>query len=152
VQHAPIQPPRAPGSNECGACVVAMLTDRTKEEVLEEVGDTVQPDYFWLRFMSNLGFVLENVRDDPEFDTRLAWNEMFNGYLNLPLGNRYYCSIRTDSIVHAVAVDEAGMVLDPSTGAPESGRCTLGEYLRWNQNRVGMVAIACCYRVGPRAG
>jgi hypothetical protein len=91
---------QTPGSNECGACVVAMLTDRTKEEILAEVGTPEKPDYFWLNYMQALGLVVEDVRDDIEFDRTLAWSTMFNGYLNLPLGARYYCSVRMAKAVH----------------------------------------------------
>jgi hypothetical protein len=35
--------------------------------------------------------------------------------------------------VHAVAIDERGMVFDPSTNAPMTGTCTLAEYLEFNR-------------------
>jgi hypothetical protein len=141
---------QAPGSNECGVCVVAMLTDRTKEVILAEVADPEKPDYFWLNYMQAAGFVLDDVRDDPGFDRAFAWNGMFNGYLSLPLGNRYYCSVRTANAVHAIAIDESGMVLDPSTSAPIQGTCTLSDYLCLNQKTFGAVSIGCCYRVRGR--
>jgi hypothetical protein len=72
---------------------------------------------------------------------------MFNGYLGLPVGYRYYCSVRNAKGVHALAIDEAGMVLDPSTSAPMLGACTLSEYLRLCQETFGSIAIGCCYRV-----
>jgi hypothetical protein len=107
-----------------GVCVVAMLTDRTKEEILVEVGSPERPDYFLLNYMQSLGLVVEDVRDDSGFDRTLAWSTMFNGYLNLALGIRYYCSVRTAKAVHAVAVDEFGRVFDPSTSALMLGTCT----------------------------
>jgi hypothetical protein len=138
---------QAPGSNECGACVVAMLTDRTKDEILAEVGAPEKPDYFWLNYMQALGLVVEDVRDDIGFDRTLAWDTMFNGYLSLPLGTRYYCSVRTAKAVHAIAVDKSGMVFDPSTSAPMLGTCTLNEYLRLNQSTINSIG---CYRVRER--
>lgn len=138
---------QAPNSNECGACVVAMLTDRTKEEILADVGDPEKPDYFWLNYMGSLGFELDDARNLPGFDTSLAWPGTFNGHLNLPLGHRYYCSIVVPSGVHAIAVDEAGHVFDPSTAAPVEGTCTLGEYLRLNQKNSGAIRIGSCYQV-----
>jgi hypothetical protein len=138
------------GSNDCGACVVAMLTDRTKEEILAEVGPPEKPDYFWLNYMQTLGLVVvEDVRDDPGFDRAFAWNEMFNGNLTLPLGSRYYCSVRTAKGAHAVAVDESGMVFDPSTSAPMLATCTLNEYLRLNQETFDSISVGC-YRVRER--
>ena len=136
-----------PGSNECAACVVAMLTDRTKDEILASVSDPEKPDYFWLRFMRTLGFSLEDVRNDRDFDTGFAWKGMFNGYLMLPTGNRYYCSVRVAKGEHALAVDESGMVFDPSTSAPMVGTCTLAQYLRFNQAKFHTIVIGCCYRV-----
>ena len=138
------------GSKECGACVVAMLTDRTKDEILDGLPDVEKPDHFWLNHMHALGFVLEDVRDDRDFNGSFAWEGMFNGYLSLPLGSRYYCSIGTPQAVHAVAIDEAGMVFDPSTSAPILGTCKLGDYLRLNRKTFGTIAIRCCYRIrGP---
>jgi hypothetical protein len=49
---------RVPGSNPCGACVVAMLIDRSTEEILRAVPDSENPDYFWLNYMSDLGFFI----------------------------------------------------------------------------------------------
>src|ERR1700686_1160561 len=139
---------QAVGSNECGLCAVAMLTDRTKEEILAEVANPENPDYFWLNYMHALGYRLQDVRDDPGFDQTFAWDRMFNGHLALPLGDRYYCSVRTGvSRPHAIAIDESGMVFDPSTSAPMQSSCTLAEYLRWNQQTLGEVAICSCYRV-----
>jgi hypothetical protein len=46
------------GSNQCGACVVAMLIDRSREEILRAVPDSENPDYFWLNYMSDLGFFI----------------------------------------------------------------------------------------------
>ncbi|HEV2616729.1 MAG TPA: hypothetical protein VGU63_09000 [Candidatus Acidoferrales bacterium] len=129
--------------------MVAMLTDRTKAEILADVGTPEKPDYFWLNYMQALGFVVEDVRDDMGFDRTLAWKTMFNGYLNLPLGSRYYCSLRTAEAVHAVAVDESAMVFDPSTSAPMLGTCTLNEYLRLNRKKFDSISIGC-YRVRRR--
>jgi hypothetical protein len=142
---------QALGSKECGACVVAMLTGHTKEEILGEVPGPEKPDYFWLNFMHRLGFVLEDVRNDKNLDKTLAWDGMFNGHLSLPCGSRYYCSIRVPLGTHAIAIDETGMVYDPSTSAPMKGTCTLGEYLRFNREKFGTIAIGCCYRVNGQA-
>lgn len=139
---------QAASSNECGLCVVAMLIDCEKQDILAQVGGPEKPDYFWLNYMRSLGFVLEDVRDDPQFDRSLAWSGMFNGYLSLSPGSRYYCSVYCGNRVHAVAVDETGMVFDPRTSAPIVASCTLKEYLCFNQEKRGGVAIASCYRIG----
>jgi hypothetical protein len=34
------------GTNQCGACVVAMLIDCSREEILRAVPDSENPDYF----------------------------------------------------------------------------------------------------------
>jgi hypothetical protein len=138
-----------PGSNQCGACAVAMVTDRTREEILAEVPHVEKPDHFWLNYMVSLGFTLEDVRDDKGFDTTKVSNGMiFNGHFKLPQGHRYYCSVSVpNGQTHAVAIDEHGMVFDPSTGAPMIGTCTLEEYVRRNQNTFGKVFISCCFRV-----
>jgi hypothetical protein len=139
---------QAVGSNECGLCAVAMLTDRTKEEILADVANPENPDHVWLNYMEALGYLLEDVRNDPGFDRTFAWRNMFNGYLALPQGNRYYCTVLTAiNRAHAVAIDEFGMVFDPSTGAPMQGSWTLAEYLRCNQQTLGNISIAYCYRV-----
>ena len=49
--------------------------------------------------------------------------------------------------VCALAVDESGMVFDPSTSAPMVGTCTLAQYLRFNQAKFHTIVIGCCYRV-----
>jgi len=143
---------QSPNSNECGACVVAMLTGCTKEEVLADACDPEKPDYFWHNYMAGLGFELIDARNLPGFDKTLAWTDMVNGHLNLPLASRYYCSIGSPAGVHAVAVDEEGHVLDPSTAAPMQGTCTLVEYLRANYAKFGAVRISCCYRVRKVTG
>jgi hypothetical protein len=113
---------QAPGSEECGACVVAMVTDRTKEEVLKDRPNPAQRDCDWLNYMEELGLVLDDPRDDPAFDRSKPWPEMYNGYLNLPKGSRYYCTIAaTLTKIHALAIDEERMVLDPSTSASMEG-------------------------------
>ena len=135
-------------SNQCGACVVAMLTDRSRDEVIADVGDPERPDYFWLKYMAHLGFVLEDVRDGQGFDKTLRYDgTIFGGHLNLPLGERYYCSIWTPQGVHAVAIAEDGMVFDPSTSAPMIGTCTLEQYLGVNRQASGTIRVSCCYRV-----
>ncbi len=136
------------GSNQCGACVVAMLIDCSREEILREVSGLEKPDYFWLNYMSGLGFSLEDVRNDKDFDRTLTFDgEIFRGHLDLPLGDRYYCSVWTPKGVHAVAIDEHGMVFDPSTNAPVIGTCTLAEYLEFNRKNAGTIRVSCCYRV-----
>jgi hypothetical protein len=47
--------------------------------------------------------------------------------------------------VHAVAIDERGIVFDPSTSAPMNGTCTLEKYLEANHTQ-GIVRVGC-YRV-----
>jgi hypothetical protein len=136
------------GSNQCGACTVAMLIDRSREEILRAVSDSEKPDYFWLNYMSGLGFSLEDVRNDKDFDRDLTFDgEVFRGHLDLPLGDRYYCSVWTPKGVHAVAIDERGMVFDPSTNAPMTGKYTLAEYLEFNRKSAGTIRVSCCYRV-----
>jgi hypothetical protein len=34
------------GTNQCGTCVVAMLIDCSREEILRAVPDSENPDYF----------------------------------------------------------------------------------------------------------
>ena len=88
------------------------------------------PDYFWLNHMSRLSFAVDDVRDDEGFDkTKTCDGMVFNGYLQLARGHRYDCSLVTEKSVHAVAIDEAGMVFDPSTSAPEVRTCTLEKYI-----------------------
>jgi hypothetical protein len=61
-----------PGSNQCGLCTVAMLIDRTREEMLAAVPDYEgKADYFWLNHMHALGFKLEDVPPQRE-EKRLA--------------------------------------------------------------------------------
>lgn len=131
------------GSNECGACVVAMLTDHTLQEILAVVPGPEMPDYFWLNFMQAHGFTVADVSDDQNFDRRLAWDGMFDGYLKPPLGSRYYCSIRTPGGVHAIAINESGTLFDPSPSAAAPGTFTLEHFLRLNQNKLGAITIGC---------
>jgi len=140
---------QAPGSEECGACVVAMVTNRTREEVLKDRPNPAQRDCDWLNYMEELGFVLDDPRDDPGFDKSKPWPEMYNGYLNLPKGSRYYCTIAaTLTKIHALAIDEERMVLDPSTSASMEGTWILGDFLRWHQqHEFPKIAIVCCRRV-----
>jgi hypothetical protein len=134
------------GSNECGVCAVAMLVDRSREEILKDVPKPEQPDHFWLNYMVSLGFSAEDVRNDRDFDRSLVFDgKIFKGQLHPPLGYRYYCSVCTAKGVHAVAIDERGMVFDPSTSAPMSGTCTFAEYLEANRTQ-GIVRVGC-YRV-----
>ena len=136
------------GSNQCGACAVAMLVDRSREEILRDVRDPEKSDSFWLSYMSYLGFSLEDVRDDKDFDRNLTFDgEGFRGHLELPVGDRYYCSVWTPKGVHAIAIDERGMVFDPGTNAPITGTCTLAEYLEFNRKSAGSIRVSCCYRV-----
>ena len=136
------------GGRECGACVVAMLTDKTLGEILRDVPNLEKPDGFWLSYIYDRGFKLEDVRDDPAFDRNFAIDSIvFEGYFRLARGNRYYCSITIPEGTHAVAIDEQGFVLDPSTDAPMTGCCTLEQYVRANHKAVGSIFISCCYRV-----
>src|SRR5882724_1339858 len=85
-----------PGSNQCGLCVVAMLTDRTREEMLAKFPDyETRADYEWLNYMHHdLGITLEDPRDDKDFDRRLTCDgKVFSGHFKLPLGHRYYCTV-----------------------------------------------------------
>jgi hypothetical protein len=159
-----------PNSNQCGLCTVAMLTDRTREEMLAKFPDyKSKADYEWLNYMRHdLGITLEDPRNDKEFDRSLTCDgRVFNGHFKLPQGFRYYCTVvvpklrshavaadgrsaavgTSDEVAHAVAIDERGMVFDPSTGAPMTGTCTLEQYVRQNQEKFGEVRIGCCYRV-----
>src|SRR5271165_5959185 len=132
------------GSNECGACTVAMLTDRSRDEILADVPDPQMPDYFWLNYMSRLGFTVKDVRDDVGFDkTKTCDGLIFKGYFQLARGHRYYCSLVTAKGVHAVAIDEAGMVFDPSTTAPAIGTCTLEQYVRINHHPPHNSTVRC---------
>jgi hypothetical protein len=143
---------QSPGSNECGACVVAMLTDSTRDEILRDVPrPETKADFFWLTYMRDRGFALEDVRDDPGFDRTFAiTGRVFNGHFQLPSGHRYYCTLHVAGRTHAVAIDEQGLVFDPSTTAPGKGSCTLEEYVRHNHKSFPDIFISCCYRV--RAG
>lgn len=127
-------------------------------------------DHQWLNYMRfNLGLTLEDPRDDKDFDRSLTCDgRVFRGHFKLPLGVRYYCTIAVPAekarlqavaaersvpivvdgeITHAVAIDEHGMVFDPSTNTPMTGTCTLEQYVRHNHATLGQVRIACCYRV-----
>ena len=145
---------QSPGSNECGACVVAMLTDRTRDDILRDVPEPeMKADSFWLTYMHNLGFALEDVRDDPAFDRTFAIpGRVFNGHYQLPRGHRYYCTLHVDGRTHAVAIDEEGLVFDPSTSAPDKASCTLEEYVRHNHKTFPDIVISCCYRVRSDRG
>ncbi len=138
-----------PGSKQCGACVVAMLTDRTREEILAACPNyAAMADCDWLNFLGRLGYVLQDPRDDPGFDKSKTCGEMvFNGHFNLPRGYRYYCTIKVPKDAHAVAIDENGMVFDPSTSAPMTGTCTLEQYVRHNYETLGETRIVGCRRV-----
>ncbi|SRR5712692_10164545 len=159
-----------PGSNQCGLCVVAMLTDQTREEMLAKFpDDETKADYEWLNYLRfDLGLTLEDPRDDQDFDRSLTCDgNVFNGHFKLPLGHRYYCNIAVPEnarlravaveqcrptvvdgeITHAVAIDERGIVFDPSTTAPMTGTCTLEQYVRHNHATLGQARIASCYRV-----
>jgi hypothetical protein len=138
-----------PGSRECAACVVSMLTDRTREEILTAAPDyAVKVDGDWLNMLVNLGYLLQDPRDDPGFDNgKTCDGRVFTGHFNLPRGYRYYCTICSSNDAHTVAIDENGMVFDPSPSAPMSGTCTLEQYVRHNHKISGEVRIGCCYRV-----
>jgi hypothetical protein len=137
------------GCNECGACVVAMLMDRTLDEILRDVPEPeMKADFFWLTYMRDRGFALEDVRDDSGFDRTFAIaGKVFNGHFHLPRRHRYYCTLHIPAGAHAVAIDEQGLVFDPSTNAPAEGSCTLEEYVRYNHNASPSIFISCCYRV-----
>jgi hypothetical protein len=133
-----------------------MLTDQTREEMLAKFPDyETKADYEWLNYLRfDLGFTLEDPRDDKDFDRSLTCDgDVYSGHFKLPLGYRYYCSIAvpeeiarlrlravaveqrepiaTDGeIAHAVAIDERRMVFDPSTNTPVIGTCTLEQYVR----------------------
>lgn len=143
-----------PGSKQCGLCVVAMLTDRNREEMLAKFPHyETTADYQWLNYMRfDLGLTLEDPRNDQDFDRRLTCDgKVFIGHFKLPLGHRYYCTILTSKTQpHSVAIDERGMVFDPSNSAPPTGTCTLEQYVRCNQEAFGEASIGCCYRVIPK--
>jgi hypothetical protein len=130
--------------NECGACTVAMLTDRSRDEILVDAPNPRMPDHFWLNYMCRLGFTVGDVRDDEGFDrTKTCDGMVFNGYFQLARGHRYYCSLVTAKGAHAVAIDEAGMVFDPSTSAPQVGTCTLEQYVRANHHPSRNIIVQC---------
>lgn len=137
------------GSGECGACVVAMLMDSTLDEILQDVAQPgIKADFFWLTYMRDRGFALEDARDDPAFDRSFAIaGQVFKGHFHLPLGCRYYCTIHVAAGTHAVAIDEQGLVFDPSTNAPAEGACTLEQYVEHNRKTFPGIFISCCYRV-----
>jgi len=95
------------------------------------------------------GLTLEDPRDDKDFDRSLTCDgKVYAGHFKLPLGFRYYCTVEVPNAQpHAVAIDEHGMVFDPSTSAPMIGTCTLEQYVRLNHQKFGGVRIGCCYRV-----
>jgi hypothetical protein len=143
------------GQNECGLCTVAMLTDRTREQLL-----TLFPHYEnmadcdWLNYIRSLGFALQDPRNDEGFDkTRVCGGNVFAGHLKLPLGQRYYCSVSVPAmplyVAHAVAIDERGMVFDPSSNAPMTGTHSLEQYVMCNYEKFKAVRIACCYPLVP---
>jgi hypothetical protein len=143
-----------PGSGQCGLCAVAMLTDRTREEMLVDFPNCeTTADYDWLNYMRHaLGFTLEDPRDDDGFDRTLTCDgRVFSGHFKLPMGFRYYCTIVVVKsgveVPHAVAIDENGMVFDPSNSAPPTATCTLEQYVRHNHKIFGAARIGCCYRV-----
>src|SRR5437667_4533915 len=138
-----------PSSKQCGLCVVAMLTDRTREQIQADVPDyEAKADWFWLNYIRALGYVLEDVRNDPGFDRSLTCEgKVFSGHFKLPLGHQYYCTVCTPTAAHAIAIDQHGMVFDPSNSAPMTGACTLEEHVRCNHQNFGEATIGCCYRV-----
>jgi hypothetical protein len=131
-----------------------MLTDRSREELLAKFPDyEKKADCEWLNYMRNdLGLTLEDPRDDKDFDRTLTCDgKVFSGHFKLPLGFPYYCTVVVkqddDEIAHAVAIDEHGMVFDPSNSAPMTGTCTLEQYVRHNQQTFGEARVGCCFRV-----
>jgi len=99
-----------PGSNECGLCVVAMLTDQTREEMLAKFPDyETKADYEWLNYLRfDLGLTLEDPRDDQDFDRSLTCEIQWA--LQTPLGHRYYCNIAVpeNARLRAVALNNVG--------------------------------------------
>ena len=76
-----------PGSGQCGLCTVAMLTNRTREEMLAVFPDYEgKADFEWLNYMRHdLGLVLEDPRNDDGFDRTLSCDgKVFNGHFKLP--------------------------------------------------------------------
>jgi hypothetical protein len=108
-------------SNQCGLCVVAMLTDRTREELLAAFPHYEKmADWNWLNYIRSLGFDLQDPHDDQGFDrTRVCDGNVFAGHFKLSQGYRNYCSVSVPTMqiygAHAIAIDETGMVFDPST-------------------------------------
>ena len=66
---------------------------------------------------------------------------------HLSRGHRYYCTIHVPAGTHAVAIDEQGVVFDPSTNAPAEGACTLEQYVKHNHKTSPGIFISCCYPV-----
>jgi hypothetical protein len=136
----------------CVSLVVMPLLSRAKRKVGHALGMRIYargtphkqsfartyPPSCWLGCCSTVG------NDKGQY--ALSCN--VRGHLDLPLGDRYYCSVWTPKGVHAVAIDERGMVFDPSTNAPMTGTCTLAEYLEFNRkSTAGTIRVSCCYRV-----
>ena len=116
-----------------------------------------------------ISLTLEDPRDDQDFDRSLtrATPTCSMGTSNSPWAIRYYCNIAVPEnarlravvveqcrptvvdgeITHAIAIDERGIVFDPSTTAPMTGTCTLEQYVRHNHAALGQARIASCYRV-----
>jgi hypothetical protein len=125
-----------------------MLIDKTLDEILHDVPEPqTKADSFWLTYMRDRGFVLEDVRDAAFDKTFAIPRQVFSGHFQLPRGYRYYCSITVPEDTHAVAIDEQGFVLDPSTTAPAEGVCTLEQYIQHNRKTFPIIFISCCYRV-----
>ena len=82
-------------SNHCGLCVVAMLTDRSREELLAAFPHYEKmADWNWLNYIRSLGFRLQDPRDDEAFDrSRVCGGNVFAGHFKLPYGYRYYCTV-----------------------------------------------------------
>jgi hypothetical protein len=76
------------GTHQCGLRAVAMVTDTTREDLLEKFPDYERrADADWLNYMKfDLGLTVEDTRDEG-FDHTLTCNgKIFSGHLKLPLG------------------------------------------------------------------
>jgi hypothetical protein len=118
---------------DCGVCVIAMLTDLSYERILADVPEYRKTtDHEWMRYLNRVGFQVDQVDEKAP-----------------PLGRRLYCGIvavsNDKTILHAIAVDEAGRIFDPANGGPEPGKFTLEQCVSH-----GTFRIHSCFTVTPR--
>lgn len=126
-------PPDGTTAMDCGVCTVAMLTDLPYEKILADVSEyRTTNDHGWMRYLNLLGFEVDQADEH-----------------NPPEGLRLYCGVLAvkdgKTGYHALAVDESGLIFDPSTNAPEPGKFKLSEGVE-----SGVFKIHCCFTVRDR--